>query len=177
MIHRSESIPKNPLLKNFHRKLSKDNMSTSEVLRERLAAAEREHQRLLVEIRAEEEREAAELAAKKAEEERIAAELAAKKAEEERLAEIARREEEERRRKADEEARRQIDVNMTEDSEWVPMSPWSTSKFLLPLLEAAESSKMGQSPRKNRKRRAEMEKVKLPCFYCTTNDLECLRTG
>jgi hypothetical protein len=114
------------------------------------------------------------------------AEEQARLEEERRVAEEARREAEEAeaRRLAEEaEARRlveeknRIDVSMTEESEWIPMSPWSRSMVLLPLLEAQEKAEgsRSKSPVKARKRKYAVPKG--PCFHCTSVEEECLRTG
>jgi hypothetical protein len=69
-------------------------------------------------------REAAEK--RRAEEEQLRLEEAARLAEE-----VKMREEEIWKERALEEERNRVDVTMTEDSEWIPMSPWSAAEIIL----------------------------------------------
>ena len=80
---------------------------------------------------------------------------------------------------------RTIDVNMSEDSEWGRLSPYSTSMVMLPFLEEASRaegpgrarSRSVVTGRSQGQRRKGMTLVKLPCWYCKEHKIECVRTG
>ena len=137
----------------------------------RIAIEEQEHRE--EELRIEEKRK--EKARREAEERRL---------EEMRL--LAEKEAAEARRTAElAQTGRMVDVNMSEDSEWGRLSPYSTSMVMLPFLEEAnraEGSWRAQSrsvvtARSQGPRRKGMTLVKLPCWYCKEHKMECVRTG
>ena len=97
---------------------------------------------------------------------------------------LAEREAAEARRTAElAQTSRTIDVNMSEDSEWGRLSPYSTSMVMLPFLEQAsraEGSERARSRsvvtgRSQGQRRKGL--VNLPCWYCKEHRIECVRTG
>ena len=168
--------------------------SSSEVLKRQLqelvkrkrkaaeaAAAEEEALRIAIE---EQERREEEL---RIEEERK--EKARREAEERRLEEmriLAEKEAAEAQRTVElAQTGRMLDVNMSEDSEWGRLSPYSTSLVMLPFLEEASRaegpgrarSRSVVTGRSQGSRRKGMTLVKLPCWYCKEHKMECVRTG
>ena len=140
---------------------------------EALRVAIKEQERREEELRIEEERK--EKARREAEERRL---------EEMRI--LAEKEAAEARRTAElAQTSRTIDVNMSEDSEWGRLSPYSTSMVMLPFLEQASCaegpgrarSRSVVTGRSQGQRRKGMTLVNLPCWYCKEHRIECVRTG
>ena len=152
------------------RKAAEAAAAEEEVLRIAIEEQEHREEELRIEEERKEEKERREAEERRLEEMRILAEDEA--AEARRTAELA-------------QTSRTIDVNMSEDSEWGRLSPYSTSMVMLPFLEEASHaegpgrvrSRSVVTGRSQGQRRKGMTLVNLPCWYCKEHKIECVRTG
>jgi hypothetical protein len=150
---------------------------TAQLEAQRRAAKEQE-ERLEAEIKALQRQEAEEAEKKRLEEERLRKEVEEKlrrEAEEK----VRREAEEKKQRDAEEEEKLKLqfrgglmDVGMdVADSEWVPLSPWSRSQVMLPILEAEQGGVAEGSSATPVRRRKKLP----PCYNCKLHETPCER--
>jgi uncharacterized protein YdaU (DUF1376 family) len=138
-------------------------------------AAKEQEERMEAAIMALQIQEEEEAEKKRLEEERLRKEAEEKVRRE--AEEKMRREAEEKKREEDEKLRLQfrsglIDVDMdAADSEWVPLSPWSTSQVLLPILEAEQGGVAEGTSAAPMDKRRKMQ----PCYNCRVHGTPCER--